>query len=105
MILPPLVFPALAYLSEVQVTKQKSVIPLTIDFDQPRQDKPVYYLPEEPDSLHGDRSPFNFEPADMVLEDPENVYPEHYVIKEHTYEMCPGANVIKLFLSVIYGFS
>jgi hypothetical protein len=31
------------------------------------QEKPVYYLPEEPDSLHGDRSPYSFEPADMSL--------------------------------------
>ena len=25
---------------------------------------PVYYVVEEPDSLHSDRSPYNFEPAD-----------------------------------------
>jgi hypothetical protein len=60
----------------------------SLDVDLPRDDKPVYYLAEEPDSLHGDRSPFNFEPADMNLED--RVHPERYVIKEHTYEMCPG---------------
>ena len=65
----------------------------SLDVDLPRQNKPVYYLPEEPDSLHGDRSPFSFEPADMVLEDPENIYPEQYVIKEHTYEMCPGTDI------------
>jgi hypothetical protein len=26
--------------------------------------RPVYYVVEEPDSLHADRSPYNFEPAD-----------------------------------------
>ncbi len=31
------------------------------EFDNP---PPVYYVVEEPDSLHADRSPYDFEPAD-----------------------------------------
>ena len=74
----------------------------SLDVDQPpRRDKPVYYILEEPDSLHGDRSPFNFEPADMHLEDPDNVYPEQYIIKEHTYEMCPGSRSQSTIITII----
>ena len=29
--------------------------------------RPVYYVVEEPDSLHADRSPYNFEPADNTV--------------------------------------
>jgi len=32
--------------------------------ERPHVDKPVYITPEEPDSLHADRSPYDFEPAD-----------------------------------------
>lgn len=31
------------------------------------QENSVYYTDEEPDSLHGDRSPYNYEPADTQV--------------------------------------
>jgi hypothetical protein len=63
--------------------------------------RPVYYVVEEPDSLHADRSPYNFEPADNqdsftdAVSDftHSGVSPANqgdFVIKEHTYTMCPG---------------
>ena len=63
--------------------------------------RPVYYVVEEPDSLHADRSPYNFEPADNqdsftgAVADftHSGVSPANqndFVIKEHTYTMCPG---------------
>lgn len=92
--------------------------------------RPVYYVVEEPDSLHSDRSPYTYEPADSKNSFPDAgiefshsggiflamngsyaVYRKKYlfimiilnlklgiapasqsdfVIKEHTYTMCPG---------------
>jgi hypothetical protein len=63
--------------------------------------RPIYYVAEEPDSLHADRSPYNFEPADNqdsftgAVADftHSGVSPANqgdFVIKEHTYTMCPG---------------
>ena len=63
---------------------------------------PVYYVVEEPDSLHSDRSPYDFEPADthtslssQVADYTQSGYKNkpnsgEFVIKEHTYTMCPG---------------
>lgn len=63
---------------------------------------PVYYVVEEPDSLHSDRSPYDFEPADTHTSLSSQVadYTQKglkkkpnsgdFVIKEHTYTMCPG---------------
>ena len=64
---------------------------------------PVYYVVEEPDSLHSDRSPYDFEPADthtslssQVADYTQSGYnSQHtnsgdFVIKEHSYTMCPG---------------
>ena len=62
---------------------------------------PVYYVVEEPDSLHSDRSPYDFEPADthtslssQVADYTQSGYNKpnsgEFVIKEHTYTMCPG---------------
>ena len=76
--------------------------------------RPVYYVVEEQDKLHDDRSPYNFEPADTQTSftsaiadytqagsynkqnDPLGAGPGaaadpgDFVIKEHTYTMCPG---------------
>jgi len=63
--------------------------------------RPVYYVVEEPDSLHSDRSPYDFEPADTHTSLSSHVadYTQSglsqatsgdFVIKEHTYTMCPG---------------
>merc|ERR1712038_526215 len=62
---------------------------------------PVYYVVEEPDSLHSDRSPYDFEPADthtslssQVADYTQSGYTQKnsgdFVIKEHSYTMCPG---------------
>ena len=56
---------------------------------------------EEPDSLHSDRSPYDFEPADTHTSLSSQVadYTQSgltqatsgdFVIKEHSYTMCPG---------------
>ena len=61
----------------------------------------MYYVVEEPDSLHSDRSPYDFEPADthtslssQVADYTQSGYNKpnsgEFVIKEHTYTMCPG---------------
>merc|ERR1719225_2432848 len=63
--------------------------------------RPVYYVVEEPDSLHSDRSPYDFEPADThtSLSSTVSDYTQSgltqknsgdFVIKEHSYTMCPG---------------
>merc|ERR1719225_704357 len=63
--------------------------------------RPVYYVVEEPDSLHSDRSPYDFEPADthtslssQVADYTQSGYTQKnsgdFVIKEHSYTMCPG---------------
>merc|ERR1711953_587499 len=65
------------------------------------QGNPVYYVVEEPDSLHSDRSPYDFEPADThtSLSSTVSDYTQSglthatsgdFVIKEHTYSMCAG---------------
>jgi len=65
------------------------------------QGNPVYYVVEEPDSLHSDRSPYDFEPADthtslssQVADYTQSGYTQKnsgdFVIKEHSYTMCPG---------------
>ena len=56
---------------------------------------PVYFISEDPDSLHADRSPYSFEPADThSAPQPQAAVlaasNEDFVIKEHTYQMCPG---------------
>ena len=56
---------------------------------------PVYFISEDPDSLHADRSPYSFEPADThSAPQPQAAVMaasnEDFVIKEHTYQMCPG---------------
>ena len=73
----------------------------TLKPETPKNGRPVYYVVEEPDSLHADRSPYNFEPADNqdsftgAVADftHSGVSPANqndFVIKEHTYTMCPG---------------
>jgi len=77
--------------------------------------RPVYYVVEEDDSLHSDRSPYDFEPADThtsftsavadytqagaaadyaaqggPLGGGTPVDGNDFIIKEHTYTMCPG---------------
>ena len=57
--------------------------------------EPVYFISEDPDSLHADRSPYSFEPADTQQSSPHQAAViaasnEDFVIKEHTYQMCPG---------------
>ena len=60
----------------------------------------MYYVVEEPDSLHSDRSPYDFEPADthtslssQVADYTQSGYnSQHtnsgdFVIKEHSYTM------------------
>ena len=59
------------------------------------ESSPVYFISEDPDSLHADRSPYSFEPADTHSAHQQHaaVMPasnEDFVIKEHTYQMCPG---------------
>ena len=41
--------------------------------------RPVYYLVEEPDSLHSDRSPYNYEPADTSISSQVADYTQHGV--------------------------
>ena len=58
------------------------------------ENSPVYFLAEDPDSLHADRSPYMFEPADnhLALQQSTAVISasnEDFVIKQHTYQMCP----------------
>jgi len=57
--------------------------------------EPVYFIAEDPDSLHADRSPYTFEPADTHSSQHQqpsviSASNEDFVIKEHTYQMCPG---------------
>ena len=56
---------------------------------------PVYFIAEDPDSLHADRSPYMFEPADTHSYQHQqpaviSASNEDFVIKEHTYQMCPS---------------
>jgi len=57
--------------------------------------KPVFFIPESPDSLHADRSPYTFEPADShgsLGPKPSSsivsASSDDFVITEHTYQMC-----------------
>ncbi len=76
--------------------------------------RPVYYVVEEDENLHSDRSPYTYEPADthtsLVADYTHQAYHQQqhsrprpqgaaqlgqaesgdFVIKEHTYSMCPG---------------
>ena len=59
------------------------------------ESSPVYFISEDPDSLHADRSPYSFEPADTHSAHQQHpavmaASNEDFVIKEHTYQMCPG---------------
>ena len=67
----------------------------------------MYYVVEEPDSLHSDRSPYDFEPADthtslssQVADYTQSGYTQKnsgdFVIKEHSYTMCPGCPTFRL---------
>ena len=64
----------------------------------------MYYLSEEPHTLHTDRSPYSFEPAsssptlglgnilNRVDSQQANIMAasnEDFIIKDHTYQMCP----------------
>ena len=75
----------------------------------------MYFLAEEPDSLHSDRSPYSFEPASSGpgagLENlisradsvPANVMVasnEDFIIKEHTYKMCPDCPTFSIPIPV-----
>jgi len=62
---------------------------------QEESSSPVYFLNEDPDSLHADRSPYTFEPAAQVPA-PSNqqssvitASSDDFIIKQHTYQMCP----------------
>jgi len=65
-------------------------------YAEPRSSStPVYFISEDPDSLHADRSPYSFEPADTHSAHQQQAAViaasnEDFVIKEHTYQMCPG---------------
>jgi len=72
--------------------------------DQQTLPNSVYYLPEDPLTLHSDRSPYNYEPSSARLV-PQYIQErqgesgqspgimiasnDDFVIKEHTYKMCP----------------
>ncbi|XP_059086644.1 uncharacterized protein LOC131883237 isoform X1 [Tigriopus californicus] len=72
--------------------------------------RPIYYVVEEPDTLHADRSPYAYEPAGLALGpqtdqtqrnqllDPQTA--SHYQIKEHTYSMCPGCPTFSIPIPV-----
>ena len=65
-------------------------------YAEPRSSStPVYFISEDPDTLHADRSPYSFEPADTHSAHQQQAAViaasnEDFVIKEHTYQMCPG---------------
>ena len=75
----------------------------------------MYFLAEEPDSLHSDRSPYSFEPASSgpgsglgnlisrADTAPANVMVasnEDFIIKEHTYKMCPDCPTFSIPIPV-----
>ena len=67
--------------------------------------EPVYFIAEDPDSLHADRSPYTFEPADTHASQHQQaaVLPasnEDFVIKQHTYQMCPGCPTFSIPIPV-----
>ena len=54
---------------------------------------PLYFVPADPDSLHADRSPYSFQPADSSLSSgpagaAAGLSSQDFVITEHTYQMC-----------------
>merc|ERR1712109_84730 len=74
---------------------QQPVYALPDQFAESRSSsEPVYFITEDPDSLHADRSAYSFEPADSHSTIPQQAViaasNEDFVIKEHTYQMCPG---------------
>jgi len=74
---------------------QQPVYALPDQFAESRSSsEPVYFITEDPDSLHADRSAYSFEPADSHSTVPQQAViaasNEDFVIKEHTYQMCPG---------------
>eukprot|EP00092_Neocalanus_flemingeri_P047877 GFUD01054404.1.p1 GENE.GFUD01054404.1~~GFUD01054404.1.p1 ORF type:complete len:519 (-),score=150.78 GFUD01054404.1:91-1647(-) len=67
--------------------------------------EPVYFIAEDPDSLHADRSPYTFEPADSHASQHQqsaviSASNEDFVIKEHTYQMCPGCPTFSIPIPV-----
>jgi len=81
-------------------SKQEEVYALPDDWldeqaESRSSSEPVYFIAEDPDSLHADRSPYTFEPADAYSFNHRqpaviSASNEDFVIKEHTYQMCPG---------------
>ena len=72
----------------------------------------MYYVVEEPDSLHSDRSPYDFEPADthtslssQVADYTQSGYTQKnsgdFVIKEHSYTMCPGCPTFRYIVHIL----
>jgi len=67
--------------------------------------EPVYFISEDPDSLHADRSPYTFEPADTYSSQHQqpsviSASNEDFVIKQHTYQMCPGCPTFSIPIPV-----
>ena len=73
------------------------------------QGNSVYYLSEQPDALHADRNPYNFEPAstNYVTNFEERVSHQQspsimkasnddFVIQEQVYQMCPDCPVFSI---------
>ena len=73
----------------------------------------MYFLSEEPDSLHSDRSPYSFEPAssgpglenlisraDSGAASVMVASNEDFLIKEHTYKMCPDCPTFSIPIPV-----
>merc|ERR1719305_571992 len=71
---------------------------------------PVYFLTGDPDSLHADRSPYTFEPASQgpaanvpspgALPSVVAASNEDFVIKQHTYQMCPNCPTFSIPIPV-----
>lgn len=68
--------------------------------------EPVYFLSEDPDSLHADRSPYTFEPAAQQAQQSARqpavmaASNEDFVIKQHTYQMCPSCPTFSIPIPV-----
>jgi hypothetical protein len=74
-------------------------------------EQPVYFLNGDPDSLHADRSPYTFEPASQGPASNQVPSPgagqgvmaasnEDFVIKQHTYQMCPNCPTFSIPIPV-----
>merc|ERR1712088_40290 len=77
-------------------------------------EEPVYFLNGDPDSLHADRSPYTFEPAGQAGQGPPAVNVpnpgalssvvaasnDDFVIKQHTYQMCPNCPTFSIPIPV-----